>query len=199
MEIPKAITQTLEGVDRVATIVRAMKDFSHPGKKERIPIDIHKAIESTLVVCRHEYKYVADLATDFDASMPAVTCFPGDFNQVIMNLVINAAHAIAGNLDSQTNSKGKISITTRRDGNWAEIRISDTGSGIPEDIRTKIYDPFFTTKEVGKGTGQGLAICHAVVVGMHRGTITFDTQEGKGTTFIIRLPLDGSRQQSETA
>ncbi len=198
-EIPKAIAQTLEGVDRVATIVRAMKDFSHPGTKEKTPTNIHKAIESTLIVCRHEYKYVAEVTTDFDPAMPPVPCFPGDFNQVIMNLIVNAAHAIAGTLETQENARGKISVTTRRDGDWAEIRISDTGAGIPENIRSKIYDPFFTTKEVGKGTGQGLAICHAVIVNKHGGTITFDTQIGKGTTFIIRLPLSGPGQESEAA
>ncbi len=198
-EIPKAIAQTLEGVDRVATIVRAMKDFSHPGTKEKTPTNIHKAIESTLIVCRNEYKYVADVTINFDESMPLVPCFPGDFNQVIMNLIVNAAHAIAGNLPNQLDSKGRITVATRHDGDWAEIRISDTGGGIPEDIRAKIYDPFFTTKEVGKGTGQGLAICHAVVVNKHGGTIAFETKIGAGTTFIIRLPLSGSGQESEAA
>ncbi|MBZ5495707.1 MAG: PAS domain S-box protein [Acidobacteriia bacterium] len=189
-EIPKAIGQTLEGVDRVATIVRAMKDFSHPGTREKTPTNIHKAIESTLIVCRHEYKYVAEVVTDFDSSMPLVPCFPGDFNQVILNLVINAAHAIADRLGSEPQSKGKITVKTVRDGNGAEIRVSDTGTGIPESARPRIFDPFFTTKEVGKGTGQGLAICHAVVVGKHGGMITFETEIGKGTTFIVRLPLD---------
>ena len=198
-EIPKAIVQTLEGVDRVATIVRAMKDFSHPGTKEKLPTDIHKAIESTLTVCRHEYKYVAEVTTDFDPFLPPVPCFRGDINQVIMNLIVNAAHAIAGRMDAQAGSKGTIGVSTRRDGNWAEIRISDTGTGIPEDIRSRIFDPFFTTKEVGKGTGQGLAICHAVVVSQHRGTIAFETEVGKGTTFIIRLPLAGSGEKCEAA
>jgi len=189
-EIPKAIGQTLEGIDRVATIVRAMKEFSHPGTKERTPTNIHKAIESTLIVCRNEYKYVAEVATDFDPSMPLVPCIPGDFNQVILNLVINAAHAIADKLGPESPSKGMITIKTIRDGNWAEIRVSDTGTGIPEAARSRIFDPFFTTKEVGKGTGQGLAICHGIVVGKHGGTITFETELGKGTTFIVRLPLD---------
>lgn len=189
-EIPKAIGQTLEGVDRVATIVRAMKEFSHPGTKEKTPTNIHKAIESTLIVCRNEYKYVAEVATDFDPSMPLVPCIPGDFNQVILNLVINAAHAIADKLGPESQSKGRITIKTIRDGNWAEIRVSDTGTGIPEAARSRIFDPFFTTKEVGKGTGQGLAICHAVLVGKHGGKITFETELGKGTTFIVRLPLD---------
>jgi PAS domain S-box-containing protein len=189
-EIPKAIGQTLEGIDRVATIVRAMKEFSHPGTKERTPTNTHKAIESTLIVCRNEYKYVAEVATDFDPSMPLVPCIPGDFNQVILNLIINAAHAIADKLGPASQSKGRITIKTIRDGNWAEIRVSDTGTGIPEAARSRIFDPFFTTKEVGKGTGQGLAICHAVLVGKHGGKITFETEVGKGTTFIVRLPLD---------
>jgi len=199
LEIPKAITQTLEGVDRVATIVRAMRDFSHPGTKEKIPIDIHRAIENTVIVCRNVYMYFAELTTDFDASMPPVPCFPGEFNQVIMNLIVNASHAIAGKRGLKADLKGKISVATRHDENWAEIRISDNGTGIPEEIRSKIFDLFFTTKEVGTGTGQGLAICHAVVVDMHGGTITFDTQIGKGTTFIVRLPLGCSGRKSAAA
>ena len=199
LEIPKAITQTLEGVERIATIVRAMKEFSHPGTKEKITADIHKAIESTLIVCRNEYKYVAEAITDFDPAMPLVPCYPGDFNQVIMNLIVNAAHAIADELKGRVNARGKIAIRTRCERDWAEIRISDTGTGIPEPIRGRVFDPFFTTKEVGKGTGQGLAICHAVVVKKHGGTIAFDTEVGKGTTFIIRLPLSGGDRESEAA
>jgi two-component system, NtrC family, sensor kinase len=198
-EIPKAVSQTLEGITRISTIVRAMKDFSHPGTKEKVPTDIHKAIESTLTVCRHEYKYVAETACQFDGSMPPVPCIPGEFTQVIMNLVINAAHAITAKIGSQPDSKGTITITTLRQGEWAEIRISDTGTGIPDSIRAKIYDPFFTTKEVGKGTGQGLAICHAVIVGKHDGTIDFESSEGKGTTFIIRLPIVVATKESEVA
>jgi PAS domain S-box-containing protein len=196
-EIPNAIAQTLEGVERISTIVRAMKEFSHPGTKEKVATDIHKAIESTLIVCRNEYKYVADVRTDFDPAIPPVLCFPGDFNQVIMNLTVNAAHAIADSLKGTSNSKGEIGIATRLDGNWVEIRISDSGTGIPENIRSRVFDPFFTTKEVGKGTGQGLAIAHAVIVKKHGGAIAFETEAGKGTTFIIRLPL-ADAQESET-
>lgn len=188
-EIPKAIGQTLEGVDRVATIARAMKEFSHPGTREKIPADIHKAIESTLIVCRNEYKYVADVMTDFDPSMPLVPCFPGDFNQVILNLVTNAAHAIADSHGPRPRTRGKITVKTTRDSNWAEICVSDTGTGIPEEVRCRIFDPFFTTKAMGKGTGQGLAICHAFVVAKHGGTIAFETEIGRGTSFIVRLPL----------
>jgi PAS domain S-box-containing protein len=189
-EIPKAIDQTLEGVTRVSTIVRAMKDFSHPGAKDKTPLDINRAIESTLTVARNEWKYVADLETDFDSSLPLVSCLPGEINQVILNLIVNSAHAIADVTRNGT-TKGKIRVQTLNGPEWIEIRIQDNGSGIPEKVRTRIFDPFFTTKEVGKGTGQGLAIARSVVVDKHGGSIQFETEEGKGTTFIVRLPHEG--------
>jgi signal transduction histidine kinase len=188
-EIPEAIAQMQEGVDRVARIVRAMKRFSHPGPAEKVPADIHQAIDSTILVSRNEWKYVADLTTDFDPEMPPVPCIVGEFNQVILNLIVNATHAIADGV-KKSGGKGAIVISTRKNGEFAEIRVSDTGGGIPEAIQSKIFDPFFTTKEVGKGTGQGLAIAHSVIVQKHRGTIHFESETGKGTTFIIQLPLD---------
>jgi signal transduction histidine kinase len=190
-EIPKAIDQTLEGVTRVATLVSAMKEFSHPGLKEKTPLDLNHAIMSTLTVARNEWKYVADLETDFDSSLPPVACQPGEFNQVILNLIVNAAHAIADVTAKGGLAKGKINVKTQNFPDWVEIRIRDSGSGIPEKIRPRIFDPFFTTKEVGRGTGQGLAIAHSVIVDKHNGSIQFETEEGKGTTFIIRLPHDG--------
>ena len=190
-EIPKAIEQTLEGVSRVAGLVSAMKEFSHPGTKDRIPLDLNHAIKNTLTVSRNEWKYVADVVTDFDPALPLVPCLPGEFNQVILNLVVNAAHAIADVVGKGGAEKGKIGIQTRDCPEWVEIRISDTGSGIPEKVRARIYEPFFTTKEIGKGTGQGLAIARSVVVDKHGGSIDFETQEGTGTTFIVRLPHDG--------
>jgi PAS domain S-box-containing protein len=188
-EIPQAISQSLEGVDRVAHIVRAMKEFSHPGVEEKTSVDLNKAIESTITVARNEWKYVADMVTELDASLPLVPCLPGDINQVFLNIIVNAAHAIADVVGDGSEDKGTIAIATRRDGDWVEVRISDTGKGIPESVRSRIFDPFFTTKEVGKGTGQGLAIARSVVVDKHGGTITFETEAGKGTTFIVRLPL----------
>jgi len=188
-EIPNAIQETLEGVERVTKIVRAMKEFSHPGTENKKEIDINKAIESTITVARNEWKYVADVETDFAPHFPLVPCLPGEFNQVILNLLINAAHAITDVVGSNPQQKGKIKISTHGNGKWAEIRISDTGSGIPESIRAKVFDPFFTTKEVGKGTGQGLSIAHSIIVDKHHGEIKFDTEVGKGTTFIINLPL----------
>ncbi|MFH1417731.1 MAG: ATP-binding protein [Planctomycetota bacterium] len=196
-EIPKAIEQSLEGVGRVAKIVRSMKEFSHPGGADKQAVDLNKAIESTITVARNEWKYVAEMVTDFDPALPPVPCLAGEFNQVILNMVINATHAIAGVVGKNTGEKGTISIATRQDGGWAEIRISDTGAGIPEKHRSKIFDHFFTTKEVGKGTGQGLAIAYAVVVDKHGGAITFETEMGKGTTFIIRLPTDADAPAAE--
>jgi len=188
-ETPKAIRQSLEGVDKVANIVRAMKEFSHPGSAEKQAVDLNRAVESTLTVSRSEWKYVADLVTDFDPNMPLVPCFSNELNQVVLNLIVNAAQAISDVVGDDSQGKGTIAVGTRRDGDWAEIRISDTGTGIPEEIRSKVFDHFFTTKEIGKGTGQGLTIARSTVVEKHGGTISFETEVGKGTTFVIRLPI----------
>ena len=188
-EIPKAIAQSTEGIERIAAIVRAMKEFSHPGSSEKICVDLNKAIESTVIVARNEWKYVADLTTDLAPDLPLVPCLLGQFNQVILNMIVNATHAIA-DVVTGTGSKGTITITTRHVEGWAEVRIMDSGTGIPEEIRRKVFDPFFTTKEVGKGTGQGLAIAHSVIVDKHQGAITIESEVGRGTTFIIRLPLN---------
>jgi len=198
-EVPKAICQSLDGVERVARIVRSMKDFSHPGTKEKIALDLNRAIESTLIVCRSEWKYVADLVMDFEAGLPPVPCLPGEFNQVVLNIVINATHAIADVVGDGGKGKGTITVGTRREGEWVEVRIGDTGTGIPAAARARVFDPFFTTKGVGKGTGQGLAIAHSVVVKQHGGTLNFETETGKGTTFVIRLPLRAANEGSRAA
>jgi PAS domain S-box-containing protein len=193
-EVPQAIQQTLKGIDRITNIVQAMKIFAHPGGDEKEPIDINSEIEKTIVITRNEWKYVAELITDFDAALPSVLCHRAEFNQVILNLIVNAAHAIADANDERSSDRGTIKISTALAVNWAEIRISDTGHGIPDDIRHRIFDLFFTTKEPGRGTGQGLAIAHSVIVDKHKGKIDIETGEGRGTTFIIRLPLDTNYQ-----
>lgn len=187
-EVPKALTQLLEGVDQVARIVRAMKEFSHPGPVDFTAIDINRAIESTVLVSRNEWKYVAELTTALDPNLPPVQCVSGEFNQVMLNLIVNAAHAIS-DVVKDSGRKGAIHISTQHHAGIAEIRISDTGGGIPLSIQSKVFDPFFTTKPVGKGTGQGLAIAHAVIVQKHKGALTFESEPGQGTTFLIRLPL----------
>jgi PAS domain S-box-containing protein len=196
-EIPKSIADSLDGVERVAEIVRAIKEFSHPGPLEKTALDLNHAIESTVLVSRNEWKYIADLNLDLDPDLPLVRCVPGEFNQVILNLIVNAAHAIAEVVATAPGTKGTIGVSTRRDGEWAEIRISDTGTGIPEEARPSIFNPFFTTKAVGKGTGQGLAMAHAVIAQKHGGTITFETELGAGTTFHVRLPIGKGAENAE--
>ena len=196
-EVPLAIQQTLKGVNRIADIVQAMKIFAHPGGIEKEPININKEIEKTIIITRNEWKYVAQLITDFDPNLPSVPCHRAEFNQVILNLIINAAHAIADSNGHNSSEKGTITISSGCNGNWAEIRINDTGPGIPQEIRHRIFDLFFTTKEAGRGTGQGLAIAHSVIVEKHNGTINLETKEGNGTTFVIRLPIDIDRLENE--
>jgi PAS domain S-box-containing protein len=198
-EIPLAVQQSLQGVGHVSRIVNAMKEFSHPGSTEKEALDLNHAIEMTVTVARNEWKYVAEMVTDFAPALPPVPCLPGEFNQVILNLIINAAHAIGEVVKPVNGSKGTIRISTRLDGAWVEIRISDTGTGIPEEIRDRIFDPFFTTKEVGKGTGQGLTIARSVIVDKHGGTLTFESEMGRGTTFIIRLPVTDSAAAGKEA
>jgi len=193
-EVPQAIQQTLKGIDRITHIVQAMKIFAHPGGAEKEPIDINKEIEKTIIITRNEWKYVAELITDFDATLPTVPCHRAEFNQVILNLIINAAHAVADANDDHSSERGTIKISSTLAGNWAEIRISDTGHGIPQEIRHRVFDLFFTTKEPGRGTGQGLAIAHSVIVDKHSGKLDIETGENQGTTFVIRLPVNTNYQ-----
>lgn len=196
-EIPKAIEQSLEGIDRITRIVRAMKDFSHPGSDEKQSADLNQAIESTVTVCSNRWKYAANLELDLDPSLPAVPCLLGELNQVVLNLVVNAADAIAEHAEDGT--KGHIVVSTREEDGHAVITVCDDGPGMPGEVRSKVFDPFFTTKEVGKGTGQGLAISRDVVVQKHGGTIECDSEEGQGTTFTVRLPLTHQSSTKEAA
>jgi signal transduction histidine kinase len=191
-EVPKAIDQSIEGVERVSQIVKAMKEFAHPGSGEKAPVNLNHAIQNTLMVCRNEVKHCANVVTDLEPGLPPVNCLLGEINQVILNLVVNAAHALQSAINDgarQDGSLGTIKVSTRADGDFVEIRVQDNGTGIPESIRNKIFDPFFTTKEVGKGSGQGLAIARSAIVKKHGGTLTFETEEGVGTTFIVRIPI----------
>ena len=195
-EIPTAIEQSLDGIGKVSKIVKAMKEFSHPGSKDKTLVDLNRAIQNTITVSRNEWKYVADVKTEFDETLTEVPCFHDEFNQVILNIIINAAHAIGDSI-KEGDPKGTITVQTFRREKAAEIRLMDTGTGIPESIIEKIFDPFFTTKEVGKGTGQGLAISYDVIVNKHKGALQVESEPGKGTTFIIRLPLDEEKKEQE--
>jgi two-component system NtrC family sensor kinase len=179
----------LEGLDRVTAIVRAMKDFSHPGSTAKEPADLNRSILSTVEVCRNRWKYVADLETNLATDLPTVPCFIAEFNQVVLNLVVNAADAISEVTGRDGSRKGKIKITTQVQDDCVEIRVQDDGPGIPEKARPRIFEPFFTTKPVGQGTGQGLSLSHNIIVKKHGGELFFQTAAGAGTTFVIRLPL----------
>jgi signal transduction histidine kinase len=189
-ETPKALEQALEGLQKISIIVSAMKEFSHPGGDDKELVDINGLINNTLTVSRNEWKYVAKMETELDPSLPMIPGFKSKLSQVFLNLIVNAAHAIAGVGGEESSHEGIIKITTKQVGGNAEVRISDNGPGVPEELKNRIFDPFFTTKEVGKGTGQGLSIAHSVVVDKHSGSLDLEQEPGTGATFIIRLPLE---------
>jgi PAS domain S-box-containing protein len=195
-QVPLALERAIDGLSRVATIVRSMKVFAHPDSKRKTTIDLNESLVSTLTIARNEYKYVAELETDL-GELPEVSCYAGELNQVFLNLVINAAHAI-GDAVAGTDQRGKITVTTRRDGDDIVISFRDTGTGIPPAVCQRIFEPFFTTKPVGKGTGQGLSHARSVVVDKHGGSLTFDTEIGKGTAFHVRIPV-GTGEPGELA
>ncbi len=186
-QVPKAIDRALLGLDRIATLVRSLKRFAEPDTGAKAPADLNEAIASTLIIAHNEYKYVADLDTDYGV-LPPVSCHIGEINQVVLSVLINAAHAVADVVDG-SDSRGRISLSTRAGAEDVVIAVSDTGAGIAPAIRDKIFDPFFSTKDVGRGSGQSLAMARAVVVEKHGGSISFETAEGRGTTFFIRLPI----------
>jgi PAS domain S-box-containing protein len=193
-EAPAAIRQTVEGIDRVATIVRAMKAFGHPGTDVKRPADLNEAIRNTLVVAANEIRQVADVETEL-TDLPLVLCHVGDINQTVLNLVVNAAHAI----NAAGRGRGVIRVRTRLDGAEAVIEVADTGTGVPPEIADKLFDPFFTTKQVGMGTGQGLPLVRSLIVDRHQGSIGFTTAPGAGTVFIVRLPVGPHVSPASTA
>jgi len=187
-ELPRAIEQTTDGIQRVRKLVFAMKEFSHPGTKEKKLSDLNKGIEATIAISRNEWKYVAELQTDLDPGLPLVDCVIDEINQVILNIIVNAAHAISDVIEQGGYAQGFIKLTSRLADGYVEVSIQDNGTGISKSVIAKIYDPFYTTKVVGKGTGQGLAIAHDIIVNKHQGNIDVYSEEGQGTTFVIRLP-----------
>lgn len=198
-EVPQAIDQSLDGLERVAHIVRSMKFFAHQGGESMMLADVNKALENTVTVSRNEWKYVAEMDMHLDPNLPLIPCYLGDLNQALLNIITNAAQAIAEAHGEAARDKGRIIISTRLDGDFIEIRIMDNGVGIPKEIQERIFDPFFTTKEVGRGTGQGLVIARNAIVKRHQGTISFNSKPGQGTTFIIRLPIKHTEQEEENS
>jgi signal transduction histidine kinase len=193
---PDALDRALEGIGRVGSIVRSMTEFAHPDAHSKADVDINRAIRSTLNMARNEYKTVAEVVTDF-GDIPPVRCHAGDVNQVVLNLLLNAAHAI-GDVVQGSGKRGRITVGTRVIAGYVEISIADTGDGIPESVRGRIFEPFVTTKEVGRGTGQGLALSRGLVVEKLKGSLHFETETGKGTTFFIRLPVSDTALQADS-
>jgi signal transduction histidine kinase len=192
---PKAADDALSGVENVSRIVAAMKRFSHPGSDEMESVDINEAIVTTMTVCRNEWKYSAEIETNLDDDLPLIQGRLGPLNQVWLNMIVNATHAVA---EHHGENKGLITITTEAvdDGEAVRISIADNGIGIPEENLDRIFDHFFTTKDVGKGTGQGLSLVHRVIVGDHHGSINVDSTVNEGTTFKITLPTNQSTDQA---
>ncbi|QDV68148.1 Sporulation kinase E [Rosistilla carotiformis] len=197
-QIPQALADSIDGVEHVSRIIRAMKELSHPGGEEASAVDINRALETTIAVSTNEWKYVAKIETDLDPSIEPVLGYPGELNQVFLNLIVNAAHAISDVTAGGSNGLGNIHIRSSQHQGFVKVEISDNGGGIPESIRGRVFDPFFTTKEVGKGTGQGLAIAHTVVVQRHAGKLSFDVEEGVGTTFVVDLPTSAMANSHES-
>ncbi|MGB5720338.1 MAG: ATP-binding protein [Woeseiaceae bacterium] len=189
-EIPAALDQSIDGVARISHIVKAMKDFAHPGGDAWELADLNKVVTDMVTVATNEWKYAADVETDLDKNLPSIPCSPQDVAQVVLNLIVNAAHAIAQSLGESAAEKGLIRITTKAMADGVELRVSDSGCGIPDELRERVFEPFFTTKEVGKGTGQGLAMAHKAIVVKHHGDLQLESRVGEGSTFIIRLPLE---------
>ena len=188
-EMPPALKLMADGLSRIAEIVRSMKDFSRADQNEVGQVDLNRSIRSTLVVARSQYSPVADAETEL-GEIPPVTCNGSQINQVMLSLIGNAAEAIRDKVNG-TSERGKIMVRTRADGEYVVVEIEDTGGGIPEEIRERVFDQFFTTKQVGAGTGQGLSVARRVIVNAHNGSLDFTSETGKGTTFVVRLPVNG--------
>lgn len=187
-QLPLALDQTIEGVSSVAKIVRSLKEFSHPGAQQKEPINLNSALEGTITISRNEWKYVSDVEFIPDNQLDVIPCYPGELNQAFLNIIVNAAHAVEQKIKNGEFQKGKIRVATQSLPDGALVIITDNGTGIPKHAQDKIFDPFFTTKEVGKGTGQGLALVHRFIIDRHGGTVSFETEEGIGTTFKIFIP-----------
>lgn len=193
--MPRAVDRVIDGLSRVSSIVRAMKDFSHLDQREKQPADLNDAIEKTLIITKGEYKHVADVVKELGV-LPRVRCHVGDIQQVLVNLVINASHAIEGKASEQ-GRRGVIRVRSfiepqppgQSPSTFAVVAVEDNGGGIPQEVATRVFEPFFTTKEPGRGTGQGLPISREIVVDRHGGRLDFDSVPGLGTTFYLRLPV----------
>jgi signal transduction histidine kinase len=192
-QLPLAMEQSTDGLARIAAIVKAMKIFSHPSGEVMHPEDLASIIRNAAIVAQNEWRGVAELQVEIAPGLPQVPCLSGEIGQLVMNLIVNAAHAIKDRMAKGDPLPGRITISASLLGEQVQLRFADNGGGIPEAIRDRVFDPFFTTKPVGQGTGQGLAIAYSTVVDRHKGQIFLES-EGRETCFHVRLPL---RQDAE--
>jgi signal transduction histidine kinase len=177
-----------EAVARAGDIVRAMAVLAHPGGEELVPVNLNRLVTGAVVLSRSRTRGVATVETTLDEDLPPVACHPGLVSQVLINLLVNAADAVEERVRA-TGAMGTIRITTEALKDWAQVSVTDDGTGIPEAVQSHIFEPFFTTKPVGAGSGQGLAIARLIVVDRHHGQLEFTSRPGGGTTFVVRLPL----------
>lgn len=183
-ECPVALAQAIEGVDRIAGIVSALKNFSRADPVDASSVDINLVIRNAITVCRNEWESIAEIEEQLDEGSPIVQGFAQDLGQVVLNLVVNAAHAIR----EKNDGPGRITVRSRTDGTSVTIEVEDDGVGIPDAIKPRIFEQFFTTKAIGQGTGLGLSICHGIITHKHGGSMGFESTAGVGTTFRFVLP-----------
>jgi len=188
-EIPVCLRQSLDGLDRVARIVASLNELARTNSSQATPVDLNRLIEAAITVSRHEWKYLAEMISELDPNLPSVPCIVDEFNQIMLKLIMNAAQAIGDTLKKSGTQSGRITVRTRHAPPWAVVEVEDTGAGIPEEIRSRIFEPCFATKALDQGTGQGLALVREVVVNHHHGRIDFVSELGRGTSFILKLPL----------
>lgn len=192
---PKAFQRSLEGLQRIASVIRSMKDLAPSAGHGAASIDLNRVLESALFVVSEEIDSVADLDVAL-GELPHIVCDASDVTVVLLNLLRNAAQAVRS-VYGETGLRGRITVRTRVDGDEVEVEIGDTGPGIPEAVREHIFDPFFTTREVGSGAGQGLSVARSIVVGRHGGSLALESEEGSGSTFFLRLPVQRVQHRPE--
>lgn len=190
-ELPSAIEDSKAGITKISEIVKALKAFTHPGSTARNSINLNSLITNICTISSSEWKYVATIDFDLDHAIPDIFGMENELGQVLLNLIVNSAHAIDENNQKLNRDMGCIKISTYQQGKHLFIKVKDNGVGIPTKILDKIYNPFFTTKEVGKGTGQGLSFVYAVIQN-HGGEIQVDSTVNEQTTFTLKLDLHES-------
>ncbi len=194
-EVMAALTESRDGIRQVRDIVLLMKEFAHPGAIEKEATNLNDIARNVATLCRNQQKGVAEIEFDLAEDLPLVQCRRGQVQQVVLNLVVNALGAVR-DADAE---QGRILIKTAWSGGRARLSVSDTGPGVPEELRQKIFDPFFTTKPVGKGTGQGLALAKDCIVKGHGGCLCLTDVDGFATTFLIDLPIDAAEVAGHSA